>query len=207
VRSWVAASVTTVAIATGIPGCAARSPSVPPPVSPVPQRNGEIAFVGGDRVAGPEYQAHLYSMDPSGGSTTRLTHLNTGVSSPAWSPDGRRVAFSQTGGESSPAAISVMNADGTGLHALTSGDSLNGDPSWSPDGSLIAFDSDRAGVSSSGIHNYDIYDMRPDGSGVTRLTDDPSSTSTRHGRGMERGSPSPASATSPPVPAATRTST
>ena len=80
-RSWLANGITTVAIATGIPGCASRSPSVPPPVSPVPHRNGAIVFVGGDRVGGPAYQADLYSMDPSGGSTRRLTHLNTGVRS------------------------------------------------------------------------------------------------------------------------------
>ena len=35
---------------------------------------------------------------------------------------------------------------------------------WSPDGTKIAFSSDRNGIS------YDIYLMRPDGSGVTPIT-------------------------------------
>ena len=43
---------------------------------------------------------------------------------------------------------------------------LDGSPSWSPDGGRIAFDSLRDG-------NGEIYVMNADGSGQTRLTDDP----------------------------------
>ena len=44
----------------------------------------------------------------------------------------------------------------------------DGSPSWSPDGGRIAFDSLRDG-------NGEIYVMNADGSGQTRLTDNPAS--------------------------------
>jgi len=59
-----------------------------------------------------------------------------------------------------------MNADGTGVTALTADSATEGRPAWSPDGTTIAFASDRDG-------NYEIYAMNADGSGVVRLTNNP----------------------------------
>jgi Tol biopolymer transport system component len=61
--------------------------------------------------------------------------------------------------------MSVMNPDGTDPHRL---DSFNGDdqPVWSPDGRRIAFSSHRDG-------NFEIYVMSLDGTGQTRVTNDP----------------------------------
>jgi TolB protein len=60
--------------------------------------------------------------------------------SPAWSPDGAKLAFvvSRDGNND----IYVMNADGTGRVRLAPGWS----PAWSPEGSEIAFASDRSGT-------------------------------------------------------------
>ena len=57
---------------------------------------------------------------------------------PAWSPDGQRIAFERSSGTGSPhGGIAVMNADGSGLKALT--DRLKGsNPTWSPDGEWVA---------------------------------------------------------------------
>ena len=65
---------------------------------------------------------------------------------PAWSPDGRQIAFvlyAQPGPR-----IYLMNADGTGARALSRGP---GDerPAWSPDGRRVAF---QAMVSDTGGH-------------------------------------------------------
>ncbi len=50
--------------------------------------------------------------------------------SPAWSPDGTRIAFVAEG------EITVINADGTGRSGTGR---FGSEPSWSPDGSRIAF--------------------------------------------------------------------
>src|SRR5215204_3542268 len=84
--------------------------------------------------------------------------------SPAWSPDGRRIAFySERDGN---AEIYVMNADGTGVTRLTNTRADEGYPAWSPDGRTISFDSDRDG-------NFDVFAMNVDGTNVRPLTRHP----------------------------------
>ncbi|QSQ13549.1 Tol-Pal system beta propeller repeat protein TolB [Myxococcus landrumensis] len=80
----------------------------------------------------------------------------------AFSPDGKRLAYSLAEGES--AQIYVANADGSGAKAITDTPyGLNTSPTWSPDGKRIAFVSNRGG-------SPQIYIMGADGSGVRRLT-------------------------------------
>jgi TolB protein len=57
---------------------------------------------------------------------------------PAWSPDGKRIAFSSNrAGPANTGQIFVVNADGSGLHQLTSGPGGFAQPSWSWDGRRI----------------------------------------------------------------------
>jgi dipeptidyl aminopeptidase/acylaminoacyl peptidase len=66
-----------------------------------------------------------------------------GVAKPAWSPDGSRIVFEHLGdGDTSPAQLYVVNADGSNVRRLTevAGDGrryAESDPSWSPDGARI----------------------------------------------------------------------
>ena len=75
---------------------------------------------------------------------------------PAWSPDGRRIAF--TSERDGNPEIYVMNADGSGVTRLTYNDArdLDSFPAWSPDGRRIAFHSNRDG-------NFEIYVMNASG--------------------------------------------
>jgi Tol biopolymer transport system component len=65
--------------------------------------------------------------------------------------------------QSGNAQIHIMNHDGTGQKALTSGPEENTEPAWSPDGRRIAFTSYRDG-------NAEIYLMDNDGDHQLRLT-------------------------------------
>jgi Tol biopolymer transport system component len=73
----------------------------------------------------------IYIASADGSDERRLTegwsHL------PAWSPDGKRIAFAGNGD------LYVINVDGNGQRRLTSGGGLHDYPSWSPDGARIAF--------------------------------------------------------------------
>lgn len=87
------------------------------------------------------------------------------VQTPAWSPDGRKLAFvSERDGN---AEIYVMNADGSEQENLTRQPSSDSHPRWSPDGRKLVFVSRRVG-------NAEIYVMNADGSGLRKLTRSPS---------------------------------
>ena len=102
-----------------------------------------------------------FDVTVSGSRVTNLTNHSADEGSPAWSPDGARIAF--TSDRDGNTEIYAMNADGSGVTRLTDHSAFDGGAAWSPDGARIAFTSDRGGIT-------DIYAMNADGSGVTNLT-------------------------------------
>ena len=104
----------------------------------------------------------IYTMNADGSNPTNITDNNVENYSPAWSPDGSKIAFARWG--SSTSDIYVMNAGGSGQTKLSgTGDSDDFDPAWSPDGSKIAF-------ARWGVWESDIYVMNVDGSNPINLT-------------------------------------
>jgi Tol biopolymer transport system component len=67
--------------------------------------------------------------------------INSG--SPAWSRDGRQIAFDTRVG--TKAHIFVISPDGGSAHPITQSDSDNILPTWSQDGKTLYFDSNRTG--------------------------------------------------------------
>lgn len=83
-------------------------------------------------------------MDADGTGRRRLTSDRKLLDSyPAWSPDGRRIAFTANLGTRT--VVDVINADGTGRERLTAGGGDDAMPAWSPDGTTIALDDNISG--------------------------------------------------------------
>ena len=99
----------------------------------------------------------------SNAGVVRLTDDGADDRSPAWSPDGGRIAFASYRDGNSE--IYVMNADGTGVVRLTDDEAFDSVPRlvagrWAHRVSCLS-------VTGTG----DIYVMNADGTGVVRLTD------------------------------------
>jgi Tol biopolymer transport system component len=103
----------------------------------------------------------LYAMSLETLRLRRLTRLPGNELAPTWSPDGDRIAFVSLRGDdfADPSVIFVMNADGSGVRALTAPEHEVGGLAWSPDGTRIAF-----------AQGGDIYVMSQDGSNRRRIT-------------------------------------
>ena len=86
--------------------------------------------------------------------------------SPAWSPDGKLIAYRINPPRSDEADIMVVAAAGGKPRNITNSPGVaDWSPAWSPDGRSIAFFSTRAG-------GRDIWVMKPDGTRKRRLTRD-----------------------------------
>ncbi len=148
-------------------GSGAPRPVLAPGMDPAAASDGfRIAFVVADYSAG---TGDIFVLGDNGTAVRQLTNDSELDDSPAWSPDGKRIAFrsyrSGYDGE-----IWVVNADGSAPVNLTP-NALpatwdNRHPDWSPDGQSIVFASTMGG-------DWGIWAMSADGTGKRQLTNTP----------------------------------
>jgi Tol biopolymer transport system component len=125
---------------------------------------GRLAFAIKDATGA----SNLYSVRPDGGGLARLTTSTASDLCPAYSRDGRQIAFCST--RSGSFQIWTMRSDGTDLQQVTTGaDDFFFFPDFSPDAKKIVF----GGTATATATNDDIFTVNRDGSGLTQLTDDP----------------------------------
>jgi TolB protein len=108
----------------------------------------------------------IWTMNADGTGLKNITNTpsNLDEHDPAWSPDGKKIAFA--GVNSTGGHIFTVNADGTGnQQELTTGSTSH--PNWSPWGNQIVF-------SVAGSDNIlRLWVMNADGSNQTQITDPP----------------------------------
>jgi Tol biopolymer transport system component len=78
---------------------------------------------------------------------------------PSMAPDGKRIVYRSFGPEGD--GLRIMNIETNAITTLTKG--YDNFPLWSPRGDLIVFSRQAEG-------DYEIYTVKPDGTGVKRLT-------------------------------------
>ena len=125
---------------------------------------GKIAFIS--RVAIPATgEMHVIGADGQG--LKRVTHDLTLDLSPAFSPDGRRIAYVMSKPRA-PGQIYVVGVDGKNRVRLTHNKEHHGSPAWSPDGRIIAYHV----ADGRWPDQYTIHLMTADGKYLRQLSDD-----------------------------------
>jgi Tol biopolymer transport system component len=109
-------------------------------------------------------QSCIYLMPVAGGTLRRVTALTPSWWH-GWSPDGQRLVYAAVRAKGGPVGIWSCALDGSDETCVTADFDHADGPDYSADGHWIWFNGERAGA-------VDLWRVRPDGTGLQRMTDD-----------------------------------
>jgi len=140
--------------------------------------NSEFAYIFAS-AQGASNMLRVFDLQSNTTKTLFTSDAGGGLSSPAWSPDAKQIAFVRLSGNQRVWAINIVNADGTRcagdryeceIRTNAQGEQFRGGLSWSKKGVLaLAFNTTSAN---------DVYTMSADGSKLTNLTNHPADDTT-----------------------------
>mgnify|MGYP000108939931 CR=1 FL=1 len=115
-------------------------------------------------------QESTFLVNSQTGELVNFTY-NTGIRAlPAWSPDGRYIAYVLYSALRANIYVSEVDAEGSIIYGTTrelvNNDAFNTLPRWSPDGSRLVFETDYTG-------NSEIFAIDPDGRYIANLSQNP----------------------------------
>ena len=137
-----------------------------------------LAFVRAKNWGSENVEVALYVMDADGSNERVLRRETSGtgpifLSTPRWSPDGSRIAYTRSALSEESAKVSLMTIGSDGNEAIEIARDA-GEPAWSPDGNRIAFTSNSSRFGETCFHECqasgEIYVARSDGGDPRRLT-------------------------------------
>jgi TolB protein len=129
----------------------------------VEARPAEATFPGPNgKIAYSVLNSGIYTINPGGGGKSKVTDtLMSGDAKPSYSPNGKRIAYSDYDGNDFE--IYTINVGGGGKTQVTNNNTHDFWPAYSPDGKRIAY---------SGYEGPDteIYTIKVGGGGETKVT-------------------------------------
>ena len=127
--------------------------------------DGELIAYGSERhgPGGEEDEVYfVFLMRPDGTQLGQLTDVGYDQD-PSWSPDGKHVVFESAPDEEGPWDLYILDVETRESRLLLDDPTEAVTPTWSPDGAEISLVSRREG-------NWEVYTIRPDGTGLRNLT-------------------------------------